>query len=122
MSDTTKQGPKSRLHSAAVILASLIIPAPILTGKIVEAIMDSSNPAGLDNLAAPLAYLSEILVSSFTILAIVIVAFLVAIVMLGVRSHSWRVISLPVIVAIIQIVAGVLALIFGQVVSSVDGA
>ena len=46
------------MHSLAVILASLIIPAPILVGKVVEAIMDSSNPAGLDNLSAPLAYLT----------------------------------------------------------------
>ncbi len=109
------------MHSFAVVFASLIIPAPIVAGKIVEAIMDSSNPAGLKDLNAPLAYLTEILVTSFSVLGVVIVIFLIATIMLGLKSKSWRAVSLPVTVAIIQIVLGILALVLGGVVSSVDG-
>lgn len=122
MSNHTNVTSTSRLHTVAVIFASVIIAAPILTGKIVEAIMDSSNPAGLDDLNAPLAYLSEILVSSFTVLAIVLIIFLISTIMLGLRDRSWAAISLPVTIAIIQIVVGIAALLLGQAVSSIDGA
>ena len=117
--DVTRHG---RMHSLAVILASLIIPAPILVGKVVEAIMDSSNPARLDNLSAPLAYLTEILVSSFAVLGVVLVAFVIATIIVFVRSRSWRAVALPIVVAIIQIVGGVSALILNQMVSTIDGA
>ncbi|MEO7007298.1 MAG: hypothetical protein ABI275_04975 [Terrimesophilobacter sp.] len=121
MSNSTETRPQGRLHTVAVVLASLIIPAPILTGNVVEAIMDSSNPAGLEQLNVPLAYLTEILVSSFTVLAIVLIAFLVSVVMLVLRTRSMRSIALPVIVAAIQVAVGVLSLIFAQVVSGVGG-
>lgn len=121
MSNPKTASPTSRLHTIAVILASLIIPAPIITGKIVEAIVDTTNPAGLEDLNAPLAYLSEILVSSFTILGIVLVLFLITTIMLGLRHRSWASISLPVTVAIIQIVVGVITLILSQVISAAAG-
>ena len=121
MSNHTSASPKNGLHTVAVIFASLIIAAPIITGKAVEAIMDSSNPAGLKDLKAPLAYLTEILVSSFTVLAIVLVIFLISTIMLGVRTRAWSAISLPVTVAIIQIVIGIAAILLGQAVSTIDG-
>ncbi len=121
MSEPTDSARSSRLHSIAVIFASLIIPAPVVTGKIVEAIMDSSNPAGLADLTVPLAYLTEILVTSFSVLGIVIVIFLIATIMLGLQRKSWRAVSLPVTVAVIQIVVGIVTLILSGVISDIGG-
>lgn len=121
MSNPTDSVRSSRLHSVAVVFASLIIPAPVVTGKIVEAIMDSSNPARLDNLNVPLAYLTEILVTSFSVLGVVIVIFLIATIMLGLQRKSWRAVSLPLTVAIIQIVVGVVTLILSGVISNIGG-
>lgn len=121
MSNSSEPRATGRLHTVAVIFASLIIAAPLLTGTVVEAIMDSGNPAHLDQLDVPLAYLTEILVSSFTVLAIVIIAFLGSTTMLVLRTRSMRAAALPVIIAAVQIVFGALSLIFEQVISGVGG-
>ena len=51
-----------------------------------------------------------------------LVAFVVATIIVFVRSRSWRAVALPIVVAIIQIVVGVSALILNQMVSTIDGA
>lgn len=98
------------LHALAVILASLIIPGPLVTGRIVEAVLDSTNPAGLEDVTVGLAYLSEILIWSFAVLGVVVVAFLVVTLALLVRERSFRAVALPVVVAVIQLAVGVAAL------------
>ncbi len=121
MSNSTEVPSKSRLHTVAVVFASLIIAAPLLTGRIVEAIMDSANPAGLKDVTAPLAYLSEILVASFTILAVVVLAYIVSVVMLYLRERTIKAISLPLTVGIVQILLGVITLVLDRVVSGAGG-
>lgn len=121
MTTSTEVSSKSRLHTVAVVLASLIIPVPLITGRIVEAIMDSTNPAGLSDVTVPLAYLGQILIASFVMLGVVIVAWIVAMVMLYRREHSAKAISLPLTVGIIQIALGVLTIVLEQVVSSAAG-
>lgn len=121
MSNSTDVNSNNRLRAVAVVLGSLIIAAPLLTGRIVEAIMDSTNPAGLDDVTVPLAYLSQILISSFVVLAIVLVAFIIATVMLYLRERNAKAISLPLTVGVLQIVLGIVVIIMEQVVSSAAG-
>ncbi|EPR75498.1 hypothetical protein ADILRU_2041 [Leifsonia rubra CMS 76R] len=119
--ESIHSAPQGRLRAVSTVLGSLIIPAPILASELAEAIMDSANPAGLEQLNVPLAYLSEILVTSLAVLAVVIIAFLVSLVMLAMRTKSKRALALPITVAAIQIVVGVLSLVFSQIVSSAGG-
>ncbi len=121
MSNSAEVTSKSPLHTLAVVFASLIIAAPIVASRIVEAIMDSSNPAGLDDLSAPLAYLSEILIVSFSVLGIIILLFLFSTIVLYIRERTISAISLPLTVAIVQLVLGVIALVLNGVVSGVGG-
>lgn len=116
--DVTSNG---RLRAVAVVLASLIIPLPLLTGRIVEAIMDSTNPAGLDDVSVPLAYLSEILVASFVMLAIVIIAFIVSLIMLFARERAGKALSLPLTVGVLQIAIGIILIAMEQIVSNAGG-
>lgn len=121
MSNSAETTSHARLHSIAVVLASLIIPAPILAGKIAETIMKSTNPAGLDQLDVPLAYLTQILVSAFAVLACVLIAFLIAVLLLVRRAGSFGSAALPLTVAIIQGVIGIVSLILGGVISGLEG-
>lgn len=121
MTNNADVASKSRVHTIAVVLASLIIPAPLITGRIVEAIMDSTNPAGLDDVTVPLAYLSQILITSFVMLGVVLVAWIAAMIMLYRRERGARTVSLPLTVGIIQIALGVVTIILEQVVSSAAG-
>ena len=121
MTTTPDVASKSRLHTVAVVLASLIIPVPLITGRIVEAIMDSTNPAGLSDVTVPLAYLSQILIASFVMLAVILIAWIVATIMLYRRERSTKAISLPLTVGIIQIALGVITIVLEQVVSGAAG-
>lgn len=121
MTKSTEVTSKSRLHSVAVVFASLIIAAPLLTGRVVEAIMDSTNPAGLKDVDAPLAYLSEILIASFAVLALVVLVYIIATIKLYLRERNMTAIMLPLTVGIVQIVLGILALVFNGIVSGAGG-
>ncbi len=123
MNETT---PRPDIHSnqpytIAVILASLFIPITLLTGQVVKLVMDSTNPAGLDDLGAGLAYLTEILIWSFTILAITVAGFLVATIIQFTRTRSFRAIALPVSIAAIQLVIGVAAVIITRAITDIGG-
>lgn len=67
--------------------------------------LDSTNPAGLTDLTAGLAYLTEILVSSFVVAGIVIGAFLIVTIAAWVRAKTFRAVALPVTVFVLQLVA-----------------
>ena len=121
MSNSAEVTSKSRLHSVAVVFASLIIAAPIVASLTVKAIMDSSNPAGLEDVTVPLAYLSEILVVSFTVLGTVVLAFIISTVTLYLRERTITAISLPLTVGIIQFFLGAVALVLNGVVSGAGG-
>lgn len=121
MSNSTEVPSKSRLHTVAVVFASLIIAAPLLMGKVVEAIMDSANPAGLKDVDVPLAYLTQILISSLIALVLVVLGYIIAMITLYLRDRSIKAISLPLTVGIVQIVLGVIMLVLNQVVSGAGG-
>jgi hypothetical protein len=109
MSDVTPVARKSALHTVAVVLSSLVIGLPLLVGRLVEAILDNLNLNNVD-VTQGLAYLREILVSSFTSLGILLVLIVVVLVMLYRRAKSFDAIKLPVVALVVQIVVGVIAL------------
>ena len=118
MTNASEINSNSRLRAVAVILGSLIIVAPLLTGKVVEAVMDSTNPAGLADVTVPLAYLSEILIASFVVMGVVVVAFIGATIALYLRERTAKAVALPLIVGILHMVVGAVLLVMEQVVSS----
>ncbi len=111
----------NRPHTIAIILASLLIAIPMLTGQVVKLIMDSTNPSGLEDVSAGLAYLSEILVWSLVALVVTVIAFLVAITIHFRRTRSFRSIALPVTIALIQLVIGVVMIILTRAITDIGG-
>jgi hypothetical protein len=111
MTDVTATPRTSRLHTLAVILCSLLIPVPLLVGRVVEGVLDTLNPAGVD-VTQPLAYLSEILGFGFGSLGVILVAIIAVLVLLFRREGGFQAIRLPFAVLVVQIVVGVLTLAF----------
>lgn len=109
MSETTSVAPKKTLHTLAVVLSSLVIPLPLLVGRAVEAILDTTNPADVD-VTQPLAYLREILGWGFGSLGVLLLVIVVIDVMLYRRAKTLDAIGLPLLVLAIQIVVGVVTL------------
>jgi len=111
MTDVTATPRTSRLHTLAVILCSLLIPVPLLVGRLVEGVLDTLNPAEVD-VTQPLAYLSEILGFGFGSLGVMLVAIIAVLVVLFRRGGGFAAIRLPFTVLIVQIVVGVVTLAF----------
>lgn len=109
MSTVAPAPPTSRLHTVAVVLSSLVIPLPLLTGRLVEAVLDTINPADVDTTQG-LAYLSQILGISFGALGVLLVAIVVILAVLYRRATTLDAIALPLLVLAIQIVVGVVSL------------
>lgn len=110
-----------RAHIIAVILASLFIPITVLTGQIVEFIMDSTNPAELADVSVGLAYLSEILLWSLVVLVVAVIGFLAAVIIQYRRTRSFRSIALPVTIAAGQLVIGVVSVILARAITDIGG-
>ncbi|SJN43093.1 hypothetical protein FM104_12370 [Microbacterium esteraromaticum] len=91
------------------MLASLIIAVPMLFGRLTEAILDTINPANVD-VTQPLAYLSEILAWGFGSLGVLLIALVSVLVVLRIRTRSFKALRLPVLIAVVQIVVGILTL------------
>lgn len=121
MTNSSEVSSNTRLRNVAVILASLIIALPLLTGQMVEAFLDSTNPDGLADVTVGLAYLRPILIATFAVLGAIVVAFIIATSMLYRRERSAKAISLPLIVGIIQLVIGVLIIVATQVIGGAAG-
>ncbi len=118
MSDVTTTVPtKSRLYNVATLLSSLLIPLPIFVGRIVEVVLDGINPAGVDT-AADLAYLREILVSSFVTVGLVLVVAIVLLAILYRRAKTLDAIALPLLILAVQVVIGVVTLLLTGVTNS----
>ena len=111
MTEVTASSRPSRLHTLAVVLCSLLIPFPLLVGRLVEGVLDTLNPAEVD-VTAGLAYLSEILVLSFAALGVILVAIIVVLVLLFRQGKGFAAIRLPFTVLVVQVVVGVLILAF----------
>lgn len=110
-----------RPYTIAIILASLLIPIPVLTGQVVKLIMDSTNPAELDDVSAGLAYLSEILIWSLIALIVTVIGFLVAVIIHFRRTRSFRSIALPVTIALIQLLIGIVSVILTRAITDIGG-
>jgi len=116
MTDVTASPRPSRLHTIAVVLCSLLIPVPLLVGRLVEGVLDTLNPADVD-VTQPLAYLSEILGFGFGSLGAMVVAIIVVLVALfrqgaGSGGTGFAAIRLPFTVLVVQIVVGIVTLAF----------
>ncbi|MEO6534144.1 MAG: hypothetical protein ABIO06_11305 [Pseudolysinimonas sp.] len=110
----------SALPTLAVLLPSILVALPIAVGRLVEAVLDSANPAHVD-VKQPLAYLSEILGWSFGVLAVLLVAIVVVFALDYRRARSFNPLKVPLLVLGVQIVLGVLALVFNGIISAAGG-
>lgn len=120
MSDTTPAPPAS-LHTVTVVLSSLVIPLPTLLGKIIEAALDSTNPAQV-NVGHDLAYLRELLVFSFGFFGVLLLIVVALIAQLYRRESRFSAIALPVTILVVQLIFGVLVLITTGVIDSIEDA
>ena len=107
-------------YTLAIVLSSLVIPLPIFVGRLVEAILDTSNPANVD-VTAGLAYLREILGFSFASLGVLLIAIVVIYVLIYRRERTLDVLKLPLLILAIQIVLGVLILLFNAIINGAAG-
>ncbi len=102
----------SRLATVAIVLSSLVFAVPITTSAVVEGLLDQINPAGVKELDNGVAYLGEILGWSFGALGVLLVALIVVYAMIYRRERTLDTLKLPLIIVAIQIVLGVVSLIF----------
>jgi O-antigen/teichoic acid export membrane protein len=120
MTDTTPTQ-STRLHTATVVLSSLIIALPMLFGKLVEAAIDAANPAKVD-VSQDLAYLREVLGFGFGFLGLLLLVVAAFIVTLYRRNRRFSAIALPVIVLVVQLAVGLLLLLMTGVVNGIEDA
>lgn len=106
--------PKSALNTLAIVLSSLLVALPVTVARIVEGVLDSTNPAHLTDLSAGLAYLSQILGWSFGVLGVLLLAIITVYVLVYRRACTLDALKLPLLILAIQIVLGVVAIIFGS--------
>jgi hypothetical protein len=111
MTDAPAPARTSRMHTLAVVLSSLVVAFPLFVGRIVEGVLDTLNPAEVD-VTQGLAYLREILGLSFGALGLLLVVIVVVLVLLYRRGAGFAAIRLPVIVLAVQIVVGIVTLLF----------
>lgn len=105
-------------YTLAIVLSSLVIPLPVFVGQLVKAILFSTNPAKTD-LDSGFAYLREILGWGFGSLGVLLVVIVVIFVLIYRRERTLDVLKLPLIILALQIVLGVLVLLFNAI---IDGA
>lgn len=111
MTDVTATPRTTRLHTLAVVLCSLLIAVPLFVGRLVEGILDTLNPAGVET-DQPLAYLREILGFGFGALGVLVVAIITVLVVAYRRGGGFAAIRLPLIVLAVQVAVAVATLLF----------
>ena len=111
----------SRLHTVTTVFASLLIPLPLLFGKLIEAGLDAANPADVD-VSQDLAYLRELLGFSFGFLGLLVLVIAALIVTLYRRERRFSAIALPVTILVVQIAVGLLLLVMTGVVDGIEDA
>lgn len=104
----------------AVVLCSLVIAFPLLVGRLVEAVLDTANPADVDPTQG-LAYLTQILGFGFGSLGLLLVVILVVLVLLG-RRDGRQALRLPLIVLGVQLLVGVATLALAGIISAAGDA
>jgi len=86
-----------------------VIALPLFVGRLVEAILDTANPANVD-VTQPLAYLREILGWGFGSLGVLLIVIIVILAVLYRRARTLDAIALPLLILAIQVVVGVATL------------
>ncbi len=107
------------LRNLAIALSSLVIAVPLLASGITEAVLKTLNPAGV-NITQGLAYLREILGFGFGSLGVLLIAIIVVYVLLARRTGSFAAARLPLLILVIQIIAGVLLLAANGLIQSAE--
>ncbi|MEO8262826.1 MAG: hypothetical protein ABI566_09675 [Pseudolysinimonas sp.] len=102
----------SLLFTIAVVLSSVVFALPVTVSRIVEGILDSTNPGGIKDTGAGLAYLGPILGWSFGSLAVLLLIVIVVFVIIYRRERTLDALKLPLMLVAIQILLGVIAIIF----------
>ena len=103
--------------TAAILLSSLVIPLPIFVGRAVEVILDTINPNNID-VTQPLAYLGQILGISFGVLGALLVVIVIIYTVVYRRERTLDALKLPLLILALQIVLGVLILLFNAIVNN----
>lgn len=104
----------SLLYTIAVILSSLVFALPFTVGRVVEGILDTANPDGIKATGEGSAYLGQILGWSFGVLGVLLLVVIVVYALIYRRERTLDALKLPLMVVAIQIVLGVLTLVFTQ--------
>ena len=98
--------PRYRLHSLATLASSLLIVFPLLVSSLVKAALFAGNPAGVD-ITNGLAYLRELLGFGFGALGLIVLVIIVLFVLAYRQSRSLDSLKLPLLILVVQIVAGI---------------
>jgi len=104
----------SLLYTIAVILSSLVFALPFTVGRVVEGILDTANPDGIKATGEGSAYLGQILGWAFGVLGVLLLVVIVVYALIYRRERTLDALKLPLMVVAIQIVLGVLTLVFTQ--------
>ena len=102
----------SLLFTIAVVLSSVVFAVPVTVSRIVEGILDSTNPDGIKDTGAGLAYLGPILGWGFGSLGVLLLIVIVVYVLIYRRERTLDALKLPLLLIAIQIVLGVISIIF----------
>jgi hypothetical protein len=102
----------SLLFTIAVVLSSVVFAVPVTVSRIVEGILDSTNPDGIKDTGAGLAYLGPILGWGFGSLGVLLLVVIVVYVLIYRRERTLDALKLPLLLIAIQIVLGVVSIIF----------
>lgn len=102
----------SLLFTIAVVLSSVVFALPVTVSRIVEGVLDGVNPDGIKDTGAGLAYLGPILGWGFGSLGVLLLIVIVVYVIIYRRERTLDALKLPLLLIAIQIVLGVIAIIF----------
>lgn len=102
----TAPAPRPRLHSVATLVSSLLIAFPLLVSSLVKAVLFAGNPAKVD-ITNGLAYLRELLGFGFGSLGLIVVVIVVVFVLAYRQTRSLDSLKLPVLILVVQVVAGI---------------
>jgi hypothetical protein len=95
-----------------VVLSSIVFALPVTVGKIAEGILDSTNPDGIKDTGAGLAYLGPILGWGFGSLAVLLLIVIIVFALIYRRERTLDALKLPLLLVAIQILLGVFSIIF----------
>lgn len=102
----------SLLFTIAVVLSSIVFALPVTVSRIAEGILDSTNPDGIKDTGAGLAYLGPILGWGFGSLAVLLLVVIIVYVLIYRRERTLDALKLPLLLVAIQILLGVISIIF----------